>query len=188
MKIQSLNRCIGNDYYTISNTIQYHFCFSDLSGFEHNTRVAIGCINLFFYHIWHLKSDIYLFGVFMCYFWWIWSFILLMASACLYHLACKERHFGTNCSQVCSPNCVSDTCRHTDGWCKCAAGLAGQNCSAGNSLVKYLQFHIFMQATTEMEHLQLIQIISNQFFKTLSKCSLIFTFFFQICLYIFFLE
>lgn len=53
-----------------------------------------------------------------------------------YHIACEEGHFGTNCSQVCSPNCVSDTCRPTDGLCTCAEGLTGHNCTTGNSLVK----------------------------------------------------
>lgn len=49
-----------------------------------------------------------------------------------YSLACLKGYFGTNCSQVCSPNCQSDTCRPTDGWCICAAGLTANNCIIGN--------------------------------------------------------
>lgn len=46
-----------------------------------------------------------------------------------YPLACQEGYFGSNCSQVCSPSCKSDTCRHTDGWCNTCA--ADDNCYTG---------------------------------------------------------
>lgn len=58
-----------------------------------------------------------------------------------YPLACKNGHFGRNCSQKCSPNCKSDACRHTDGWCTCAAGLTANNCSKG----KFDQISSFRQ-------------------------------------------
>lgn len=83
-----------------------------------------------------------------------------------YHLACKERQFGTNCSQVCSPNCVSGTCRHTDGACTCAAGWTGYNCSTGTYCKIFIILYIHV-AITEIELSQLIQIISKQ---SLKRC------------------
>lgn len=50
--------------------------------------------------------------------------------------SCLKGYFGTNCSQVCLPNCKPDTCRHTDGWCICAAGLTAKNCITENLLRK----------------------------------------------------
>lgn len=40
---------------------------------------------------------------------------------------CSAGFYGEKCSGVCSPNCT--TCRHTDGYCECPAGLMGENCS-----------------------------------------------------------
>lgn len=77
-----------------------------------------------------------------------------------YHPACEEGHFGTNCSQVCSPNCISATCRPADGLCTCAAGLTGRNCTTGTFLKIVLYNHI-----TEMELSQLIHIILKQSLK-----------------------
>lgn len=57
--------------------------------------------------------------------------LLTLTSLCIFLLACKEGYFGTNCSRKCSPNCKSDKCRHTDGWCICDAGLNGGNCTPG---------------------------------------------------------
>ncbi|XP_052694709.1 protein draper-like isoform X1 [Crassostrea angulata] len=47
--------------------------------------------------------------------------------------ACGEGYFGHKCSLQCSPNCKSETCRHTDGWCTCAAGLKADNCTTGST-------------------------------------------------------
>lgn len=55
-------------------------------------------------------------------------------------LACKEGYFGRNCSQVCSPNCKPDTCRHTDGSCTCAAGYMDYNCTTGKYITANLYF------------------------------------------------
>lgn len=45
------------------------------------------------------------------------------------NLVCRSGFYGEKCSGVCSPNCT--TCRHTDGYCECPAGLMGVNCSIG---------------------------------------------------------
>ena len=44
--------------------------------------------------------------------------------------ACREGHYGLNCSRVCLSNCKS--CKPTDGTCSCSAGWMGANCSIGN--------------------------------------------------------
>lgn len=67
-----------------------------------------------------------------------------------YQLACEGGHFGTNCSKVCSPNCVSDTCRPTDGLCTCAAGWAGHNCTTGTLCKIFIALYIHI-AITEIE-------------------------------------
>lgn len=72
---------------------------------------------------------------FLCFLWCLNFYITYDLCVC-YHLACEKGHFGTNCSQVCSPNCIIDTCRPTDGLCTCAEGWTGRNCTTGNSLVK----------------------------------------------------
>lgn len=60
----------------------------------------------------------------------IQSDILIIMLSVFCPLACQEGYFGSNCSQVCSPSCKSDTCRHTDGWCNTCA--ADDNCYTGN--------------------------------------------------------
>lgn len=50
-------------------------------------------------------------------------------------LACIKGYFGTDCSQMCSSNCKPDTCRHTDGWCTCAAGWTCDNCTTGINII-----------------------------------------------------
>eukprot|EP00105_Crassostrea_gigas_P031105 XP_011453688.2 PREDICTED: uncharacterized protein LOC105346686 [Crassostrea gigas] len=45
--------------------------------------------------------------------------------------ACKEGHYGRNCSFFCSPNCK--TCRHTDGTCACKEGWMGPSCTTGTN-------------------------------------------------------
>lgn len=55
-----------------------------------------------------------------------------------YSLACSKEYFGTNCSQVCSPNCKPETCRPTDGSCICAAGLTADDCTIGNFFIFFL--------------------------------------------------
>lgn len=60
----------------------------------------------------------------------------------IYPIACIEGYFGTNCSRKCSTNCKSDTCRHTDGWCKCAADLTPDNCTTGDSIYRIFTISI----------------------------------------------
>lgn len=99
-----------------------------------------------------------------------------MSSVIFYHQACEEGHFGTNCSQVCSPNCISARCRPTDGLCTCAAGLTGRNCTTGTFLKIVLDNHI-----TEIELSQFIHIILKQ---SLKHCKhVFFSIMFTLCVY-----
>lgn len=55
------------------------------------------------------------------------------------NIVCSAGFYGEKCSGVCSPNCT--TCRHTDGYCECPAGLMGENCSKGTFSNNFLFQH-----------------------------------------------
>lgn len=54
------------------------------------------------------------------------------------NIVCSSGFYGEKCSGVCSPNCT--TCRNTDGYCECPAGLMGEDCSKGTFSNNFL-FH-----------------------------------------------
>lgn len=60
---------------------------------------------------------------------------------------------------MCSPNCISDTCRPTDGLCTCAEGWTGHNCTTGTFL------KLVLDNITEIELSQLIHVIIKQSLK-----------------------
>lgn len=50
-----------------------------------------------------------------------------------YKSPCSYDEYGINCEKTCSPTCLRNSCRNTDGRCRnCPAGLKGFNCTTGN--------------------------------------------------------
>lgn len=77
---------------------------------------------------------------YLCLVWNLFGFVTYDLFLCIFFLllACMKGYFGANCSRECSPNCKSDTCRHTDGWCtSCTAGWTGYYCTTGNAIEYY---------------------------------------------------
>lgn len=58
----------------------------------------------------------------------------------------------------CSPNCKTDTCRHTDGWCTRAADLADYNCTTGNSNLRIFTVAKILIGKNEDGTLRIIEI------------------------------
>ena len=48
-------------------------------------------------------------------------------------LECKYGTWGTNCSELCSANCLNNMCNNSDGYCQCMPGFKGPpSCQTSN--------------------------------------------------------
>lgn len=123
-----------------------------ISRSEQNIRVQNASKFVFFFHHFRFFFNLNYIRLAVWCFFWCFTFFVFNSDLCVFFLlACKEGYFGTNCSQKCSPNCKSDTCRHTDGWCICDARLKGGNCTKGKfgGIFIFLFFFFYIFKNTQ---------------------------------------